>query len=85
MADKFHYTPEHTSKFIRENTGKTYSELLTDFRIKRALLLLKTTNLAIGDIAATVGYVNPESFIRVFKKQYHMTPAAYRKAQALRK
>lgn len=82
VADKFHYTPEYTSKFIRENTGKTFSELLNDFRLKHALSLLTATNLSIGDIAASIGYMNPESFIRVFKKQYHQTPSAYRKERS---
>ena len=79
VAEKFHYTPEYTSKFIKENIGKTFTELVNSYRMENAVSLLQNTNLSVGDIASSIGYLNPESFVRTFKKTYHTTPAAYRK------
>lgn len=79
IANRYHYTPEYTSKLIKESSGKSFSELLIEARVKQTINLLKSTNMSIGDIAYEVGYNNPESLIRVFKKMYNTTPAEYRK------
>ncbi|WP_461883611.1 helix-turn-helix domain-containing protein [Fusicatenibacter sp.] len=34
--------------------------------------------MTVGQISDELGYGNPESFIRIFKKEYQMTPAQYR-------
>ena len=82
LAKKYHYTPEYTSRFIKETTGKTFSEILSDSRMKHAVSLLKSTSLSVAQVAYQVGYENTENFIRVFKKRYSKTPSAYRKELA---
>ena len=47
--------------------------------MNHATALLKNTNRSIVEIGEDVGYENPESFIRAFKKMYEMTPSAYRR------
>ncbi len=79
LAQKFHYTPEYTSKLIHDATGRTFSTLLTQIRMEQALRLLKNTMLNISDIGSQVGYATPEHFIRTFKKTYQKTPSEYRK------
>ena len=83
VAEKFHYTPEYASKFIKQTSGKTFSELLLQIRMEHAANLLKNTTLAVGDIAYDIGYENPETFIRNFKKMYKKTPAVYRRESAI--
>lgn len=80
IAEKFHYTPEHTSRFIKEMTGKSFTELLLSFRMDNAVSLLKDTRMPIADIAYEVGYENVETFNRMFKKTYSCTPTAYRRS-----
>lgn len=41
--------------------------------------LLENTEYNIGEIAEIVGYDNPLYFSRVFKKEYGVSPAQYRK------
>lgn len=82
LAERYHYTPEYTSRFIKETTGRTFSDLLIDARMKHAVSLLKSTNLSVSEIAYQVGYVNAESFIRVFRRRYQNTPSGYRKSQS---
>ncbi len=79
MAEKFHYTPEYTSRLIKSTTGKSYTQIVTQIRMEKAQVLLLDTNLSIADIAEQVGYESPENFIRVFKKNLHMTPTEYRR------
>ena len=47
--------------------------------ISKAKELLRTTNMAIGDIAMAVGYANATVLIKIFKKITNTTPGAYRK------
>ena len=78
LARTLHYTPEYASKVIREQTGFTFTTLVTQAKISKSAQLLKNTNYAVGRISELVGYQNAESFIRAFKKEFHMTPAEYR-------
>ena len=41
--------------------------------------MLETEELAIDEIAEAVGYDDPASFRRLFKRKAGLTPAAYRK------
>lgn len=81
VAKKFHYTPEYTSKLIKETTGMTFKQILQHTRIDRAGFLLLDTNLSIQNIGYQVGYENVEHFIRTFKKVHGMTPTEYRKKE----
>jgi len=79
VADKFHYTPEYTSRLIKSTTGKSFTQIVTQIRVEKAQILLMDTNLSVADIAEQIGYESPENFIRVFKKQLQMTPTEYRR------
>jgi transcriptional regulator GlxA family with amidase domain len=41
--------------------------------------MLESESLGIEDIAASVGYEDPASFRRVFKRRVGLPPAAYRR------
>lgn len=79
IAKKFNYTPEYTSKLIKETTGMTFQQILRRARIERAEFLLVDTNLSVQNIGLQVGYENTENFIRTFKQVHNMTPTQYRK------
>ncbi|MBQ9046471.1 MAG: helix-turn-helix domain-containing protein [Solobacterium sp.] len=82
VAAHYHYTPEYTSRFIHEMTGRTFSDILADARMKHAVSLLKSTTLPVSEVGYQVGYVNTENFIRAFRKRYSMTPSQYRRSTA---
>ncbi len=79
VADHFHYSRQYCSKLIKEVTGYTFSELLTNIRMQQSENLLVFTSMSIADISDKVGYKNPETFIRMFKKHMRDTPSHYRK------
>lgn len=79
IAEKFHYTSEYTSRLIKSTTGRSFTQILQQVRLEKAQVLLQDTNLSVANIANQVGYETTEYFIRMFKKQMHMTPTEYRR------
>ena len=78
MAADFHYSPEYTSRMIKQATGQTFIQLLTRIRLENAEQLLRDTALPVADIAAAVGYESSEHFIRTFRRHTGETPSTYR-------
>lgn len=78
-AEHFGFSVPHFSKLVKDNTGKTFVQLIRNIRLEKACRALKTTNLSISSICEIIGYLNPEHFNRIFKETYHMTPSEYRK------
>lgn len=68
--------------FIRQftaATGKTPMQYLTGLRIEAACRLLITSDELISQIGIRCGFLNPESFARVFRKQLGCSPLQYRR------
>ena len=78
MAEAFHLSEPYISKYIKDKSGLTFGEHVTNIRMKRAKTLLKNGNMTVENIAYSVGYQNVEHFNRVFKKNFEMTPVQYR-------
>lgn len=79
LAKKLHYNPNYLSGLIREKTGMNFTQLVRNFRIEDAKRLLSTTSLSIEEIAERCGYVSPDSFSKVFKKETGANPSKFRK------
>ena len=77
-AANFHYSPSYLSRKIRQMTGKTFTELLRQFRMDSACRLLVESRMSVGQIGEIVGFQSQEHFNRTFKKTFHMTPTEYR-------
>ena len=77
-AKLLHYDFYWLSHEIRNQTGKTYTELLQDKRLSQAAYLLKNTKIGVEEIAKAVGYENKSYFYRIFTKQFNMSPKKYR-------
>jgi AraC family transcriptional regulator, melibiose operon regulatory protein len=78
-AEKFHFHPNHLTRLLKNNLGKTFIEVSHHIKIKNACLLLDNTDITIEQIANKVGYTNITFFYKSFKKLIGMTPAEYRK------
>ena len=77
IAAHFSYHPTYISALLRRGTGRTFSEILLEQRMDRALALLKATTLSIEDVAAMVGYGSTSNFYRAFRGYYHVSPREY--------
>lgn len=78
LSSFFHYTEPYLSSLIKENTGKNYSQLIRDLRIRQAKKYLKNTNLKIGEIAERIGYHSPDHFTSTFRSVTGISPSAWR-------
>ena len=67
-----------SSRFTKEE-GMTFSNYLTEVRIRKAKELMEQTDLKVYEISQSVGYNSVEHFTRVFKKLCHVSPGGYRK------
>jgi AraC-like DNA-binding protein/mannose-6-phosphate isomerase-like protein (cupin superfamily) len=72
------YSASHFMRMFREETGRTFSRYVLDYRISYASYLLKESSGAVGDIAMACGFNNFSYFIRTFKKHYGVSPRQYR-------
>lgn len=79
VAEHFHFSRQYCSRLIKDISGYTFSELLTNIRMRQGENLLSFTSLSVEAISEKVGYKNPETFIRVFKKSAGCTPTDFRK------
>ncbi|MBB6674822.1 response regulator [Cohnella nanjingensis] len=77
-AEHFFFNPSYFSTLIRSRTGRTFSDHVTEARMRRAKELLAENRLKIYEIAAECGYQDTKYFCRVFKKQNGMSPEAYK-------
>ncbi|AZT91508.1 response regulator [Caldicellulosiruptor changbaiensis] len=84
VAEYVHLHPVYLSRLLKNKTGKTFKEILTEVRLKKAEKLLKTSSLKHYEIAEAVGFSDAQYFSQVFKKVYGMTPIEWKK-QALEK
>ncbi len=79
VANKFHYSVSYVSRLIPKLTGMTFKEIQQKLRMEKACSLMKYTDCPVAEISERVGYVNTETFIRAFKKQYGCVPSSMRR------
>ncbi len=81
LSEKFYLSAPYLSKYIKEKTGRTFTDIVTELRMQHACNMLKMTGNSVEQIAEDAGYPSVEHFTRQFKKIYGETPAAYRNRQ----
>jgi AraC-like DNA-binding protein len=64
--------------------GSAPMEYLTQWRMLLAANLLCGSNAPLAQIAEDIGYQTDTAFIRAFRREYGMPPAAWRRRQASR-
>jgi AraC-like DNA-binding protein len=79
LAQQFNYSKPHLCTLIKQNTGVSFTELIKQIRMARAVEYLLHTELPIGEIAEIVGYHSTDHFSRVFRGAYSCSPQEYRR------
>ncbi len=75
MINISHY---HFCHVFKQITNKTVTEYINDIRIKKAINLLFNTDMNITEISLATGFNDINYFIRQFKRNMDMSPAAFR-------
>lgn len=74
----FHFSPQYISALLTKYTGKNFSTLRTEARMRLASQLLIESSVSIQELGHVLGYSDPDYFMKVFKKYYSCTPSIYR-------
>lgn len=78
LADHVNLHPTHLSKLYKIETGEGISDFVARLRMETACHKLMSTDKKVYEISAGIGYLDPAYFIKVFKRQFGMTPQEYR-------
>lgn len=80
VADRLGTNRTYLSKTINESTGKTFTQLINDYRIREAIAQMSDfeANKPLKQIAAEVGFSSLSTFYATFQSSTGMTPARYR-------
>ena len=79
LAQVAELSPYYLTRLFRYYTGRGVMAYLADVRHREALALLRDTDLAVADVARSVGYDDPYYFSRVFKAREGCAPLYYRR------
>jgi AraC-like DNA-binding protein len=78
IAKYCHVSPFHFSRIFKLLTNHSPHRYLLSVRLQHAQLLLKSSALAVADIAYSSGFNSPEHFSAAFRQQFRYSPALYR-------
>ena len=80
LASEINISRYHLCRIYREKTGVNFTNTLADIRILKSKELIVQSDMAIKDVAMSVGYTDVSYFSRLFKKVTGISPNDYRKA-----
>ena len=78
VGDRFNISDTYLSHMFKEKTGQNFSVYLERLRMNEAARRLTSGDCNLTALYADLGYTNPTSFRRAFKKYYGMTPSEMR-------
>jgi AraC-like DNA-binding protein len=79
IAAQLHLSPRTLKRRLAAESA-AYSSLVEEQQREHALLLLRSRDLTLDEIAARVGYSDATNFTRAFRRWTGKTPAAFRKS-----
>ncbi|MBC5786785.1 helix-turn-helix domain-containing protein [Clostridium facile] len=78
-AKQFNYSPKYLSSMIKQQTNKTFSDIIYQYKLQNACNYLINSNLPIEKINNIVGYSSTNSLFRILKREFNLSPSEYRK------
>ncbi|MGM0340524.1 response regulator [Enterococcus sp. AZ007] len=82
VAAHINLSSSHFSTIFSQALGKTFIEFLTEQRLNEAKRLLRETDWKLSNIAAEIGYNDPNYFSYIFKRKEGISPKEFRKKQS---
>ncbi|MEO3475932.1 helix-turn-helix domain-containing protein [Roseomonas sp. CAU 1739] len=84
LAANASLSSRHLGRLFQEYLGRSVHDHLVDVRLSRARVLLRQTQLAIGDIAIATGYASASHFTQIYRKRFGITPRVERQQERRR-
>jgi len=79
IADNAALNPQYMMRIFKKKTGDSVLEYVTRLRLELSKEMLAKTQWSNEIISEKVGYASPNYFIKLFKRQYGITPREFRK------
>ncbi|MBR6207463.1 MAG: helix-turn-helix transcriptional regulator [Oscillospiraceae bacterium] len=79
LAQQFHYNETYLSRMLQNYAHQSFTEIVREIRMNRAVEYLVSSSLRIHEIAGLVGYSSVDHFSRAFKATYGISPQRYRR------
>lgn len=80
-AEQLSVHVNHLNSAVKDSTGKTTTQLISERILKEAKILLKFSNWNISEIAFALGYNEVTHFSNFFKKHTGVSPIQFRKGK----
>ena len=78
-ADALHLTPVYISNAVKQVTGRTAGDNITDCLVLKAKSLLLTSTLSVQQISDRLGFQNQSHFGTFFRRAVGMSPQKFRR------
>jgi len=79
VAQAVHVSPVYLSIVFKKERNINFSDYLNEIRMKRAMEMLRNSDLKTYEVAERVGFSNPQYFSVCFKKFTGYSPSEFRK------
>lgn len=81
VASRVGRSPAHLTHALSQATGRSAVQWIVSGRMAEARRLLLHSNERVESVAERIGYADMTHFIRLFRREHGLTPAAWRAAQ----
>ena len=78
IAKHMGYHPDYINRLMHYHTGQTIYQFLQDFRINKAIRMIRSSELSFSAIAEKTGFINVSHFSHTLKKKTGKTPSEFR-------
>ncbi|WP_270739366.1 AraC family transcriptional regulator [Massilioclostridium coli] len=78
LSKRFGYSTHHLSLNIQKHTGYKFNEIVSKFKMQNAITYLLYTEYSLNEIVDLIGYKDVGYFIKMFRKNFGISPIAYR-------
>ena len=78
ISEKFYISEEYLCRVFKKHTGVTVVSYINGLKLKAAEKLLLDKNKNVTEVAEECGFSSAKYFGRIFKKNYGISPLAYR-------
>ncbi|WP_349944192.1 AraC family transcriptional regulator [Lacrimispora sp. BS-2] len=82
LASLVNMNEQYFCRFFKKALGRTPTEYINDYRIRKAISLLETTDLPVMNICLDSGFFNLGNFLKIFRRYTGTTPLRYRKEKS---
>ncbi len=81
MAKQYYVNAAYLSRAFKKETGTNFNDYVRKLRMEKAIMLLRSTDMKIYEIAQLAGYDNVNYFMKKFQDDYGVTPGAFREGK----